>query len=1038
VNLLTSPGTLKAEVQKSRTEAWRGLNFEKQVDALFHQFQDKIHKRTDRLFAALLAAEWMCAIIAAWLISPRAWAGMASTTHPHVWMAIALGGVVVALPIFLALKYPGQTLTRHFIAIGQMLISTLLIHVTGGRIETHFHIFGSLAFLAFYYDWRVLITASTVVTLDHVVRGYYWPQSVYGTAAIEPWRWVEHAGWVVFQDVFLVYACVVSTRDLKFSARKEIEIETSHEMVEEQVKARTSELKESENRLAAQFAVTQCLNRGGSLEETANAVLESIGEQLVTGTKFAAFLVVNKDTQQMDCTATWSNPDYVDPSNKTGLNRLRRTGTDLPALKFADGRIKMISRLDKHGDARSVIAQECGLTSQVAFPLTADETATGAIELYFADRSLVDDETMIVLASLGRQIGQYVIRRQAEDENRRLASVVRSSADAIIGVAEDQTINSWNEGAKRLYGSSLGDVKGKDISLIVNGDASDEMAELLRRAREEGLIEGHETVHQRKDGSAIDVSLSISPIYDQAGNIFGESVIARDISDKKAAETRVSEFYSTVSHELRTPLTSIRAALGLMEGGKAGELTAKSKQLVHIARTESERLIRLINDILDLRKLEAGKLELKLQVWRPDELVRAAVRGIKAMADSAGVSIEISGDFEPKVSCDRDRFIQVLANLISNAIKFSTSGSKVEVRGEPRGEVLRIAVVDHGPGISADQMSKLFGKFQQLDSSDSRSKGGTGLGLAISKEIVEQHGGAIGLDSEFGKGSTFWFELPLLPETKEDSSAQSMLCNDVLLVEDDEQLRNVLTHVLVPEGYRILPARTIAEAEKILKECSPKVILLDVQLPDGNGLEFADKLRNREDTKDLPIIVITGRDQDGDSFNKPMLIDWLRKPFDITRLEMALTIAVRAGKLKTMTVLVVEDDLPTRETIVEHVKSLGLRCLEAADGSSAIDSVHKEHLDLIILDLGIPNMDGFEVVASLRKENIKEIPLLVYTNRDLSKEERDRLTLGLTLHLSKSHTSEAEFRAAVRELLLGIVPVVDSGGYPTLELRSVG
>jgi DNA-binding response OmpR family regulator len=256
------------------------------------------------------------------------------------------------------------------------------------------------------------------------------------------------------------------------------------------------------------------------------------------------------------------------------------------------------------------------------------------------------------------------------------------------------------------------------------------------------------------------------------------------------------------------------------------------------------------------------------------------------------------------------------------------------------------------------------------------------------------------------------------------------------LVEDDVQLVNVLTHVLVPDGYRVLPARSIAEAEQILASTTPKVILLDLQLPDGDGLEFAAKLREQEKTKDLPIVVITGREQEGGSFNQPMVIDWLKKPFDVTRLETALNIAVRAGELKTMTVLVVEDDPSTREAIVDHLQALGLKCVEAKDGASAIESARNMHLDLIILDLGIPHGDGFEVVAKLRKDNSKEIPLLVYTNRDLSKKDRERLSLGLTLHLTKAHTSEAEFRAAVRELLVGIVPIVDSGGFPTLENRT--
>jgi PAS domain S-box-containing protein len=1031
VEVLTSPAPLIKESQPASADIWRGQAFQRHVDALFHQFQDKVYKRTDRLFAILLAAEWICGIIAAWTYSPTAWAGTTSSTHPHVLIAVVLGAIIVALPVVLAEKYPGRALTRHVVAVGQMLMSALLIHITGGRIETHFHIFGSLAFLAFYYDWRVLITASTVVAIDHLVRGLYWPQSVFGTQVVEPWRWVEHTAWVVFQDIFLVWACVVNTKEMKLRAQRQAEIESSHDMVEEQVRIRTAELQASENRMSAQFSVTQCLNRGSSFEDTANAVLESLSGKLVKGTKFAAFWQVNKRSKQMECVSTWTSADRPLSSDKiAALTKLDRSGTDLPALIYAESRIKKVSRFETSADSRSSVAREYKLNSMVGFPLTANESVAGAIELYFAEPINLDDETMMLLASIGRQIGQYVVRRQAEDDNMRLAAVVQSSADAIMGLADDNTISSWNDGAQRLYGLEAEEVLGKDVGLIVPTEKLKEIYDRVLCARQGG-IQSFETEHTHRNGSVVHVSVTVSPVYDQKGLINGTSMIARDISDKKEAERRVSEFYSTVSHELRTPLTSIRASLGLMEGGKAGELPKKGQQLVHIARTESDRLIRLINDILDLRKLEAGKLELNIQSWNARTLVSTTIQGVKPLADGASVSLEVEGDLDCEIHCDRDRFIQVLTNLVSNAIKFSPCDSNVRVRGEPLYQTMRFAVIDNGPGIPEDQMHKLFGKFQQLDSSDTRSKGGTGLGLAISKAIVEEHGGTIGFETKVGEGSTFWFELPLA--SSETANVSNRVMHDILVLEDDEKLCEVLMHALEPDGYRVHAARSIAQAEKLLQKLIPAVILLDVVLPDGDGLEFAERLRHSKQTRNLPIIVITGCEADQEIFNKPMIIDWLKKPFDLGRLETSLDIAVRAGALRTMTVLVVEDDLPTREQVVGHVNSLGLRAVEAVDGLSAIESVHKSHPDLIILDLGIPHMNGFEVVAKLRKESAREIPLIVYSNRELRAEDKERLSLGLTKYLFKAKTTSKDFLSAMRELLGGIVPPVDSGSFSAIK-----
>jgi PAS domain S-box-containing protein len=238
----------------------------------------------------------------------------------------------------------------------------------------------------------------------------------------------------------------------------------------------------------------------------------------------------------------------------------------------------------------------------------------------------------------------------------------------------------------------------------------------------------------------------------------------QDISEQKAAERVKSEFVSVVSHELRTPLTSIRGSLRLIEGGKTGELPADAMDLVRMANSNCERLLRLINDILDLDKIEAGKLRLRLEQLELREVVDRAVRSVQGLATESGVTLSIALASPAAVEGDLDRLVQVLTNLLSNAIKFSPPQSDVHiVGGAGREGRVRLSVQDQGPGIPPEQIPRLFGKFQQLDSSDTRTKGGTGLGLAISKAIVEQHGGEIGVESEVGRGTVFWFELPSAP-----------------------------------------------------------------------------------------------------------------------------------------------------------------------------------------------------------------------------------------------------------------------------------
>ena len=233
---------------------------EERAGELFREAREGIYRQTDRLFAHLMIFQWIAGIVAALVISPRTWIGAASQTHLHVWAAVFLGGAITGFPVYLAWKQPGRVLTRHTVAVAQMLFSALLIHLTGGRVETHFHVFGSLAFLAIYRDWKVLVSATVVVAVDHCVRGLFWPQSVFGVLAASPWRWVEHAAWVIFEDAFLMISMRQSLRDMYEVATRRAKLETVNARIEDQVRKRTAELtaahgelKRSEERFSSAF-----------------------------------------------------------------------------------------------------------------------------------------------------------------------------------------------------------------------------------------------------------------------------------------------------------------------------------------------------------------------------------------------------------------------------------------------------------------------------------------------------------------------------------------------------------------------------------------------------------------------------------------------------------------------------------------------------------------------------------------------------------------------------------------------------------------
>ncbi len=364
---------------------------------------------------------------------------------------------------------------------------------------------------------------------------------------------------------------------------------------------------------------------------------------------------------------------------------------------------------------------------------------------------------------------QKALRRQREaeqalrDSEERFRLLVDGARDyALLMLDPFGRVTNWNAGAEQITGYSASESVDIHFSRFYAAEAVEAGipdAE-LRAAEDQGRCEV-EGWRVSKDGTRFWASMVLTALRDGTGVLRGYAQLTRDITQRKQLERMKNEFVSVVSHELRTPLTAIRGAMSLLQGGVMGPLPASALELVEIARSNCERLVRLINDILDIEKIEAGMMDLRLVRLEPERLVARTLDSLRAMAREAGVEVGYELVLADDWRGDEDRVIQVLTNLVSNAVKFSPPGGHVIVQIAPgeRSHV-RVSVRDQGQGIPADKMRLLFGKFQQLDGSDSRKKGGTGLGLAISKAIVEHHGGAIGVESTPGIGSTFWFELP--------------------------------------------------------------------------------------------------------------------------------------------------------------------------------------------------------------------------------------------------------------------------------------
>jgi PAS domain S-box-containing protein len=355
---------------------------------------------------------------------------------------------------------------------------------------------------------------------------------------------------------------------------------------------------------------------------------------------------------------------------------------------------------------------------------------------------------------------------------QRIVNIIETAQDAFISMDLSGQITDWNSAAQALLGWSRQEAVGQPLAELAIAERHRDAARLaLSRFRETGELDllGRrvERTLVRRDGQEITAEMTVGLVGTGEGVFF--SVFLHDVSERKEVERMKNEFVSTVSHELRTPLTAISASLSLLADGMAGELPEDAKGLVGVANASSERLVRLIGDVLDIQKMEAGQMDYQRVLQPVVPVVEGAVASMDSFASQAGVRLAFeAGDGAGllRAEIDRDRLTQVLTNLLSNAIKFSESGGEVLTRLEGQGGVLRIAVIDHGAGIPEAFRGRIFQRFAQADGADSRRNGGTGLGLNICQTIVEKHGGRIWFDSVEGQGTTFFVELPALAEKK--------------------------------------------------------------------------------------------------------------------------------------------------------------------------------------------------------------------------------------------------------------------------------
>ena len=634
-------------------------------------------------------------------------------------------------------------------------------------------------------------------------------------------------------------------------------------------------------------------------------------------------------------------------------------------------------------------------------------------------------------------------------------AILQVASYAIVSTDANGIIKTFNPAAETLFGVSAGEVIDKLPPTIFHDptelqacalELSEEFGEtiapnfetLVARAKRGGDGEA-EWNCLRADGVSFPMRISYSVLREQDGTIAGYVSIGYDLTETHRAEKLKNEFVSVVSHELRTPLTSIRGALGLLGGGVAGVLPVRATQMIDIAQKNAERLVLLINDILDIEKIESGKMRFETVEVSLSNLLESALESNRGYAQTLGVEIEL----EPlppalrgaTVMGDEARLQQVMSNLLSNACKWTPTGSHVQMRArrasDPSDENPRISVEvqDAGPGVPPEFESRLFQRFAQADGSATREKGGTGLGLAVTHAIIEKHGGTIGYrapDVAAGRiGATFQFELAaqnLTAATPDDGEVEAR--KRMLVVEDDEEVAALLCAILEEAGYAVEIAHSRASALALAR--SPMRfdgITLDLHLPDGHGFDLLEELRQLPAIGAVPIVVISSFGEERAHSSSDAIEHWFDKPVQPEQLLSAISSwyprahnASQSGKAR---VLHVEDDRDVGR-VVAMILGDCADVVTAHTIAQARACLKDELFDLALLDIGLPDGNGLDLLEPLGACE-PPVPTLIFSAR----EEEAETASNVAAALIKSRTPNEALLAKVEELLDGKFARVD-------------
>jgi PAS domain S-box-containing protein len=598
----------------------------------------------------------------------------------------------------------------------------------------------------------------------------------------------------------------------------------------------------------------------------------------------------------------------------------------------------------------------------------------------------------VALGSLAALIGAWLLWKSRKERHEasqretdaaaRRQAIFDNAFDATVLINPSGSMEVMNPAAERLFGYPSSGLLRRDISVIVDL-APGEGAFLTRLGlTSRGIAEPFRPLlhARRSDGSTVPVEVALGemPLAD------GVHIVAafRDVSEREKIERMKDQFLSTVSHELRTPLTSIVGSLGLLRGGAASELPAAVQRLIVIAESNANRLIRIVNDLLDVEKLEAGKMAFAFEPMDMRDAVGNAVDGMRGLAAAQDVTIAWQPDSLPTpVRGDSERLIQVVNNLLSNAVRFSPAGTTVTAAvSTVDGDKARIAISDQGPGIEGEIRERLFSRFAQGARPSEGVSAGTGLGLTIAREIVRNHGGTIWFEDAPGGGSTFAFTIPLWNAVAGQDELNG--APRLLLYCDQGEA------AAIAAGFAARHIRTdmVTSAETALATLNERpyvALIIDLHHAERDSLSLLQSIRADRRYRGLPVIAIAGEDPPvgADQIAAFDIIAWLDKPLLTSTLDDAITAAIERAAVTMPVVLHIDDDSDTLEITAAALSGIA-RIVQATDLRSARQYLKDNRPDIMIIDIALPDGSGLDILADVAEIDGSPPPAIIYSAQD--------------------------------------------------------